>query len=277
MNILITTPTGTIGGRVLALAGAEHTLLAAGRRVGPQAADLLLDFARPETYAAIDQHFDSVLLVRPPQLADVDTYFQPFIDWCLTHTQKLVYLSILDAPNKQLTPHFKIERAIQASGIRYVFVRSGYFIQNLLISHGLEIRRFGTLSLPSGDGKFAYVDAADIAAVAYRALTDATLENVAFEITGPEALHPSEAVTRLGRLLQRPLAFRPVGPLGFIRRRRALGDPWTKIFVMLYLYRDAKKGGAARITSDFEQLMGRSPRTIQTFLETSYTAFLPSS
>ncbi len=91
-NILITGASGNIGFEIirgLHKLSTRHQIIAAD--LNPDHAKNVLgeftslqyrklDFADPATFADALEEIDKVFLLRPPQLADVPKYFEPFVD-----------------------------------------------------------------------------------------------------------------------------------------------------------------------------------------------------
>lgn len=106
-SFLITGATGNVGAAVLAhLAADEHHLYTATlQKDSISKTERWLDFERPDSFPAALQHIDVLFLLRPLHLADVRTYFAPFIADCQR--------AGMDVPSEQ-----KIVRAV--AGIRYL-------------------------------------------------------------------------------------------------------------------------------------------------------------
>ncbi len=96
------------------------------------------------------------------------------------------------------------ERAVEASGLAWTFLRCRAFMSNAL--RWLPQLRAGDLVRAQFPGvRAAVVDPYDIAAVAAEALTGDGHAGQAYPLTGPESLLPAEQVAILGRALGRAL------------------------------------------------------------------------
>jgi uncharacterized protein YbjT (DUF2867 family) len=96
------------------------------------------------------------------------------------------------------------ERAVEASGLAWTFLRCRAFMSNAL--RWLPQLRAGDLVRAQFPGvRAAVVDPYDIAAVAAAALTGEGHAGQAYPLTGPESLLPAEQVAVLGRALGREL------------------------------------------------------------------------
>lgn len=104
------------------------------------------------------QNIDIVFLLRPPQLADVPKYFAPFIRKMKEKDiSKIVLLSVQGAENQKIIPHHKIEKLILEEGLEFVFLRPGYFMQNLTTTLLYEIKSENKIYIPSGSLKFNWM------------------------------------------------------------------------------------------------------------------------
>lgn len=68
-----------------------------------------------------------------------------------------------------------------------------------------EITARGTISVPTGTGKVAMIDPADIAAVAFAALTGDGHVGRTYRLTGPQSLSTAEIADRISRVIGKPV------------------------------------------------------------------------
>ncbi len=234
------------------------------------------DFEDDQTYAKALRSADRVLLIRPPQLADVDRYFKPLIRvMSNVGTKQVVFLSLQGVENNSLTPHHKIEKLIVDSGIPYTFLRPSFFMQNLSTTHRAEIAERNEIFVPAGDGRTSFVDVADIGEVAAMALTDPTHLNEAYELTGSEALTYSEVADILTDVLGRPIRYtNPSIPAFIWRKRYKENNPLGFTLIMVALYTVARLGKADGVSDTMQRLLGRMPRTFRAFAEANKSVWL---
>lgn len=230
-----------------------------------------LDFTNVGTFEAALQGIDRVLLVRPPQLADVDQYFRPFVSAMKQASVKQVaFLSLQGVENNTLTPHYKIEKLIMEAGIPYTFLRPSFFMQNLSTTHRDEIRLRNEIFVPAGNGRTSFIDTRDIGAVAALALTSRSNEhlNKGYELTGSEALTYTETAQILTEVLGRTITYKDPSVLRFIWQKwQKEHTPLGFTMIMVALYSVAKVGKAAGLTKETERLLGRPPITFRQFAE----------
>ena len=228
-----------------------------------------LDFTDASTFTSALNGVNRVLLVRPPQLADVDKYFKPFIDALKqANVKQVVFLSLQGVENNPVTPHHKIEKLIIEAGLPFTFLRPSFFMQNLSTTHHDEIRLRNEIFVPAGNGRTSFVDVRDIGAVAALALTNQTNEHInkGYELTGSEALTYGEVATILTEVLGRTITYRDPSMLQFIWRKwQHEHTPLGFVLVMVALYTVSKLGKAAGLTEETERLLGRPPITFRQF------------
>ncbi|WP_067803094.1 NAD(P)H-binding protein [Actinomadura formosensis] len=116
-----------------------------------------------------------------------------------------------DPANELAAPHLEIERAIEASGMEWTFVRPGEFAANTLawreaIGTGAAVRG------PYAAARSTPIHERDIAAVAAKALLTDALVGTRPLLTGPEALTQPEMVRLIGAASGRPARFEEIGP-----------------------------------------------------------------
>ncbi|GAA4404769.1 NmrA family NAD(P)-binding protein [Nibrella viscosa] len=280
-RILITGASGNVGTETInalttrktggyeVLAGVRHP---AEDRAGvpDSVTDLVrLDFTNPRTFDTALEGIDRVLLVRPPQLADVAKYFAPFVAAMQrAGTKQVVFLSLQGVENNPLTPHAKIETLITEAGLPYTFLRPSFFMQNLSTTHRKEIRERNEIFVPAGKGKTSFIDVRDIGAVAALTLTSTGHINKAYELTGSEALSYYEIADILSDVLDRKITYTDPSIFRFVWRKRirenvSLGF----VLIMVALYSVAKAGRAAGLTDEIQRLLDRAPIAFRQFAE----------
>lgn len=273
-KILVTGASENVGSEVARLlAEGGHPVRAAARDADrlratlPPGVDVaVLDFRRPETYAAALRGVDRLFLVRPPAISDTRRHMDPFVDAARdAGTQRVAFLSLLGAEKNPVVPHRRIERRLEASGLSWTVLRASFFMQNLSTVHRAEIRERGEILVPAGRGRMGFVDARDLAAGAAKALTEPGHENRAYPLTGGEALDYFGVAEVLSEVLGRRVVYARPGIPEFARAARARGLPWGFVAVMVGIYTTTRLGLADTVTDDLARLLGRPPTTWRRF------------
>ena len=289
-NLLITGAGGNIGYEVirgLHETGSPHRIIAAGHHIGRTREALTgflslefkaLDFADPGTFKAALKEIDTVFLLRPPQLAEVSRYFEPFIDAMLEREIKeIVFLSVQGVEKQKRIPHHKIEKLILDKGLDHAFLRPSYFMQNMTTTLIHEIRTASKIFIPAGTLKFTWVDARDIGLAGAHILNDfGKYRNRAYEITGTEEKDFEEVAVLLSQVTGRRISYESPNLIKFFRAKRKLGIPNKMVFVMIMLHflpRFSKKTHG--ITDVVKSITGKTPGTLKAFMEREKNQFKP--
>ncbi|MFW5708537.1 MAG: NmrA family NAD(P)-binding protein, partial [Bacteroidota bacterium] len=168
-----------------------------------------LDFSQPGGFDAALQGIDIVFLLRPPQLADVKKYFDPFLAAMKRQSiTKVVFLSVQGVENQSLIPHHKLEKLIVADQMEFVFLRPSYFMQNLTTTLLHDIQQNRRIFVPSGPLKFNWVDARDIGLVGAHVLHRFDdFKNQALEITGSDFAGFDEVVRLINKNVRNKIRY----------------------------------------------------------------------
>ena len=281
-TILITGAGGNIGTEIirgLKELGKKSGIVAAARNPGKAREELQgfpgltyrkLDFTNPATFDDALRDIDIVFLLRPPNLADVSAYFEPFLEAMLKKKiRKIVFLSVQGAEHQKRIPHHKIEKLILAKGFEYVFLRPSYFMQNLTTTLIREIKEENRIFIPGGRLRFTWVDARDIGNVGAHILEEfESNKNQPCVITGTEVKDFYEVAALLSEKTERTIKYESPNLFRFYRHKRKQGMNRTMIFVMImlhYLPRFSRKTN--EITDTVKKLTGRTPGTLSAFIE----------
>ncbi len=237
-----------------------------------------LDFTEPATFVPALTGIDRVLLVRPPQLADVPRYFAPFITAMQqAGTKQVVFLSLQGADTNTLTPHHKIEKLIFRADLPFTMLRPSFFMQNLSTTHRDEIRNRSEIFVPAGNGRTSFVDVRDVGAVAALALTNTQYLNQAYELTGSDALTYGDVARILTDVLGRRITYANPSVFRFVWRKwHREHNPLDFTLIMAALYTIAKFGKAARLTDTTRHLLQRQPISFRQFALDNQTAWARS-
>lgn len=280
--ILVTGATGNVGGPLAELLyDRGHPMRAAikspasvVRLPRPEMPWGVLDFEDPQTYPAALAGVDSLFLMRPPHISDIDRSIKPLIECAVSSgVRHIVFLSLLGAGENKVVPHAAVEKLLLAGPATYTMLRAGFFMQNLSTTHRRDLVEHDDVFVPAGKGKTAFVDTRDVASVAALALTERGHENKAYPLTGSEALDYSEVAAILGDVLGRPISYSDPSLLRFARRMAGRGEAWAYIAVMAGIYTTTRLGMAAQIYPDLATLLRRAPITFRQFSEDEAAAW----
>jgi uncharacterized protein YbjT (DUF2867 family) len=216
-RVLVTGATGQIGREVVSqLRGTGCRIRAMTRNPhsGPLPAHVEVvrgDLSAPDTLDACLDGVDSVFLVWVAPLAA----FAPALERIVAHARQVVLLTsphrtphpFFQQPNALRVIHAGIEQLIEASGLRWTFLRPGPFALNCRNWWAPQLRQGDVLRWCYADAATAPVHESDIAAVAVRALCNEGHDGREHVLTGPASLTQREQVQIIGEATARPLRF----------------------------------------------------------------------
>ena len=288
---MVTGATGTVGVEVmehLLRHAREHKIIAAVRE--PEKAQALfgkhpsvvyrkLDMEATEAHLDALQDVDRLFLLRPPQLSNIDRVFGPLLTAArAAGLRDVVFLSVQGAEKQPMIPHRKIERLLQHRGFRYVFLRPGYFMQNLTTSLLPEIRHHSTITLPAGKALFNWIDARDIGRVAATILLDFEAHaNQAYTLTAREQRSFHEVADMLSEISGRSIRYIPVGWLRYYRKVRREGASGAYASVLTALHAAPRWLGTPPWSHDLTRLLAEPPTSLREFLHREKSMFNQAS
>lgn len=245
--------TGKTGRRV------AERLAAAGKpvRVGSRSGTPPFDWNEPDTWAPALQGVGAVYLSYYPDLAvpgATDTV-GAFVDEMLKlGIRRVVLLSGRGEEEAQ-----KTERVVQESGADWTIVRCSWFFQNFSENYLREPVAAGEVVLPAGDVREPFVDADDIADVAFAALTEDGHVGRLYELTGPRMLTFAEAVDEISSATGREIRYVQVSPEEYAAAMVDAGVPPEFVWLLDYLFTTVLDGRNASLTDGVQQALGREP------------------
>ncbi|WP_328317408.1 NAD(P)H-binding protein [Streptomyces sp. NBC_00388] len=272
---LVIGATGTTGSRVTAgLVAGGHRVRAAGRRApavdGAEA--VRFDWEDPSTFGEALAGTDRVYLVPPPGAPEPEAVMVPFLRQArAAGVRRAVLLSSSAIPAGGPAAG-QVHRALPGLFGEWAVLRPSWFMQNFTGGHhhARTIRDRGTIETATGDGRVAFVDADDIAAVAVHALTDAEAPDTDLVITGPEALDHGEVAALLTEITGRTVTHRRLSH-DQVRERLAASMPAGFAALLAGLDLAIAGGAEDRTTDTVQRLTGRPPRDFRTFAEHEIT------
>jgi len=275
--ILVTGASGTVGSEVARQLRAQGAPVRVASRTASAGKDALpVDFAHPETLAPALAGVDAVFLLGAtlPNQAELETNVVTAAK--KAGVKRLVKLSVFGAATEAFgfaRIHRAVEKAIEASGIPFTFLRANGFMQNVANFYAGTIKAQGAFYGSAGEALISHVDVRDIAAVAVKALTEPGHEGRAYTITGPEALTYSQIAQKVSVATGKPVAY--VNLTDEQAKQGALGAGLPEFYadLLVDLTRYYRGGTAAEVSGDVAKVTGANPRTFDSFLADHLAAF----
>ncbi|MGI5131917.1 NAD(P)H-binding protein [Pseudonocardia sp. CA-107938] len=162
------------------------------------------------------------------------------------------------------------ERAVQASGLDWTFLRPSGFMSNTL-QWTEQLAAGDVVRAPFADVPIAVIDPADIAAVALEALTSDGHAGKAYLLTGPEPLLPADRLRILGDVLGRDLRFEAEpNDEAWTRMSASMPERYVRAFFSFYVDRTLDE---SIVYPTVAEVTGRPPRTFEQWATAHAAAF----
>lgn len=280
-RILITGASGNVGYEVirfLSEIGSTNKIIAGVRNIEnakkmfvnqPTPEFVYFDFEKAESFENALKDIDTIFLLRPPHITDIEKYFRPLTKKIAElKIAEIVFLSVQGAEKSKIIPHNKIENLIQEYKIDYIFLRPSYFMQNLTTTLFENINKNRQIILPAGNAKFNWIDIENIAEVSAILLNNfSDYKNRTIELTGDENINFSSVARLINSSIIKPIAFVNVNPFKFysIKNKEGMVKPMILVMIMLhFLPRFQKK---PFISDHYEKISGKKPTKLIEFIE----------
>jgi uncharacterized protein YbjT (DUF2867 family) len=170
--------------------------------------------------------------------------------------------------------HAAIEKRLRESGIKWVILRPGLFMQNTLVA-AASIKNDGKIVQPfAADLPLAFVDVRDTGAVGARILADpAPHAGKTYEFTGALTSYPAFAEL-FSQALGRKITYVALTPEQNAEAMKARGMPdWLIAHVRTIAGIAADGGLSTAKTGPIEEIVKRAPLTTRQFVEDYKAAF----
>ncbi len=282
--ILVSGATGSIGSSLVSqLAAAGHATRALVR--DPQRAVAIAgegveivqgDFGDP---AGLDAAFADVsraflLSAADPRQTELQGNFVAAAQ--RAGVEHMVKLSVMgaseDCPVGLVRSHRATEKLMEQSGMAWTHLRPGFFMQNLFM-FAPSIIEAGVFHAPLGEAELSLIDVRDIAAVAFRALTEPGHGGKVYELFGPEAQSYGEVAKIMSRVLDRPISFQDLPEEAARGGMLGAGMPDWLVDDLIGLHAMAREGQMAGSGNLLRSLLGREPVDMANFIADHSMAF----
>lgn len=254
-TILVTGATGKSGRRVVRRLQNKGVPVRAASR----SSEARFDWANPATWEPVLAGVRGMYLVAPgPDAVETVTAFAR--QAAAAGVRRAVLVSIPDTGASGHERVLAAERALGEAGLEWTVLRLRWFNQNFSEDFLLAPVLSGEVRLPAGDGKEAFIDAEDIAAVAVAALTEDGHAGRYYELSGPRLMTFGDTVAEIARATGRDIRYVPLTSEAYAGEQRAQGIPEEWVQLLVGAYEDVRSGNLASLTDDVPRVLGRPAR-----------------
>ncbi|GAA2673824.1 NmrA family NAD(P)-binding protein [Actinoplanes palleronii] len=238
-------------------------------------AEVRFDWDDPATQRAALDGVDGVYLVAPVPRVRYAQQVAAFLD--LAEEADVRHVTYLSTYRGEQAPETMDFRAAEAelrdrTAFTHTILQPGWVMQNFADHHVPIID--DTLTVPAGAGAEAFVDAADIAAVAVETLIDpAAHAGRRYVLTGTEALTFDQVARTIGAVTGRPVTYQDIDRDTWVRAVVATGFVPADYGVVLdWQTASIATGNGSRPTGDVHRVTGRQPTSLADFARRAFPA-----
>lgn len=278
---LVTGASGHLGRRVVELVLDAHAgPLMVTTRQPDKLADLAArgvqvraaDFTKPDTLVSAFAGARRALIVSTDDLTPGQRFasHKAAIDAAAAAgIRHIVYTSLTnpgaDSPISFAGDHAATEAALVASGVPHTVLRNNLYT-DLFLMTAPQVIASGTLYAAAGDGRVGYVTREDCARAAAAALLTAEGSHT-FDITGPGLIAQVDVARMLSELSRRPVTYVPLAAADLHGALIGHGLPEALVALLVSIDEAIAKGTLAVVSPACEELTGRPPTSVRSFLE----------
>lgn len=237
---------------------------------GPATA-VRFDWADESTWRPALTGIEGVYLVKP-ETAEVVDIVASFLDTAQAAlVKRIVLLSECAAETRsETTAERQVELLVEASSFQWTILRPSWMMQDIIDARffGDLVRQHRVISMTTGGAATAWIDACDIGDVAAQVLHAGRYARQAFDLTGPEALTLDALAAKISTHAGGRVTAFEESIEDAERRMRDDGADEDFIAYITRISTSIIVGDTAAVSSAVENIIGRAPRDLDTFLGT---------
>jgi len=219
------------------------------------------DYAKPETLASAFAGAEKVLLISSSELGQRVEQHRAVIDAAVAAKVKLLaYTSLLRAGTSKLllaADHVATEAMVSASGLPFVILRNGWYLENHTEALGPALEH-GAILGAANDGRFAAASREDYALAAVAALTGAGHEKKVYELAGDESYTLTDLADEVSRAAKATVVYRNLTQKEYESALLGFGLPAPVAGILADSDAGAAKGELDSKVRDLSTLLGRA-------------------
>jgi NAD(P)H dehydrogenase (quinone) len=221
------------------------------------------DYTQPDTLNTALQGIDKLLLISSNDVADRATPQKNVVEAARRAGVRLVaYTSILHADTSAMrlaTDHKNTENAIRETGLPFVFLRNGWYLENYNPAQAAE---HGAVAGSAGGGRVSAAARADYAEAAAVVLMQAGHENRVYELGGDEAFTLSELAAEVQTQSGKPVRYQNMPEADYAAMLKGFGLPAPLAEKLADADSRLAQGELHTESGDLRRLIGRPTTTL---------------
>lgn len=266
--ILVVGASGTVGSELTKLLKADgyKVRTTTSKQIQNSNEQVHINLATGEGVKDAFEDIDRAFFLSPPGYADQYALLSPLIQEAKRRSlKKVVLMTAMGVNANEHSPFRRAELDLERSGLRFNIIRPNWFMQNFntFWIHGIQTQ--DKILLPAGQAKVSFIDARDIAAVAFKLLVSDQFDGEAFDITGSEALTHADVAEAISKVAGRKIVYEEITPEAFVSGLIGAGLPKDYAELLGMLMGFLRDGYGERRENSVKQVTGKNPRTIDEY------------
>lgn len=280
--IVVTGASGQLGSLVIKslLKSVPADRIVAAVRTPSKAADLAAlgvqvreaDYGKPATLASAFVGATSVLLISSTNLGLRVAEHKSVIDAAkAAGAQLLAYTSVLRADTSTLLvapDHLATEQYLAASGLPWVFLRNGWYLENHTAGLGAALEH-GALIGSAGDGRIAAAARADYAEAAALVVSTSGHAGKVYELGGDSAFTLPELAAEASRQSGKTVTYKDLPEPAYEDALKSFGLPAEIAHLLADSDKKAADGEMDTTSRDLSRLIGHPTTSLETAVATA--------
>ncbi len=288
--IVVTGATGKLGHHVIhsLLEKVPATEVIAAVRDSSKAQDLAGlgvqtrhgDYSEPATLAAAFAGAEKLLLISSNDVENRMPQHKAAVDAAKKAGIRLIaYTSILNADTNEMhlaADHKATEAYIRASGISYVFLRNGWYLENWTEALAPALAH-GAILGAAGKARFSAATRKDYAEAAAAVLTGNGHENKVYELAGDTSFHTTELAAEVAKQSGKPVVYQDLPEKAYAEALIGFGLPAPIATMLANSDCEAGKGSLESESKDLSNLIGHPTTPLSEAVREALKATLPAA
>lgn len=218
------------------------------------------DYDAPATLEAAFRGAEKLLLISGSEVGQRARQHAAAVDAARKAGVKLLaYTSILHADTSDISlakEHLATEKAIRASGLPFVLLRNGWYIENYTENLGSALQH-GALLGAAKEGRIAAATRADFAAAAVAVLTTPGHEGKVYELGGDQPFTMAELAAEVARQAGKPIVYNDMPADAYEKTLAGFGLPGPIAHMLASADAGISRGELDDRSGDLRRLIGR--------------------